>query len=141
VTRYEREAAQREARAQSLDDTIARFEAERVEADTALAAVRAESAGTESAADLAPRLAAARQAATAAREAAAAARSALDQETRETAGRPVAWRAWSATTPTGPSAARPRPGARPAWTPTGSRPPPPWIGPRGARPCWPRSWW
>ncbi|MDR7117512.1 AAA family ATPase [Caulobacter sp. BE254] len=87
VARYERESAQREARAQSLDDTIARFEAERVEADTALAAVRAESAGVESAEDLAPRLAAARQAATAARETAAAARSALDQETRETAGR------------------------------------------------------
>ncbi|TCS18059.1 chromosome segregation protein SMC [Caulobacter sp. BK020] len=87
VARYEREAAQREARAQSLDDTIARFEAERVEAEAALAAVRAESAGVESAEDLAPRLAAARQAAAAAREAAAAARSALDQETRETAGR------------------------------------------------------
>ena len=87
VARFEREAAQREARAQSLDDTIARFEAERVEADTALAAVRAESAGAESVADLAPQLAAARQAATAAREAAAAARAALDQETRETAGR------------------------------------------------------
>jgi chromosome segregation protein len=87
VARYEREAAQREARAQSLDDTIARFEAERAEAETALAAVRAESAGVESAEDLAPRLAAARQAATAAREAAAGARSALDQETRETAGR------------------------------------------------------
>jgi len=87
VTRYEREAAQREARAQSLDDTIARFEGERAEADTALAAVRAESARAESVADLAPQLAAARQAATAAREAAAGARSALDQETRETAGR------------------------------------------------------
>ncbi|CAN7263552.1 AAA family ATPase [Caulobacter sp. LjRoot300] len=87
VARYERESAQREARAQSLDDTIARFEAERVEAEAALAAVRAESAGVESAEDLAPRLAAARQAAAAAREAAAAARSALDQETRETAGR------------------------------------------------------
>jgi chromosome segregation protein len=86
VNRFEREAAQREARAQSLDDTIARFEAERVEADTALAAVRADSAGVESA-DLAPQLAAARAAATAAREAATAARSALDQETRETAGR------------------------------------------------------
>lgn len=87
VARYEREAAQREARAQSLDDTIARFEGERVEADAALAAVRAESAAAEGVADLAPQLAAARQAATAAREAAAAARSALDQETRETAGR------------------------------------------------------
>ncbi|MGR4862301.1 AAA family ATPase [Caulobacter sp. LARHSG274] len=87
VARHEREAAQREARAQSLDDTIARFEAERVEAETALAAVRAESAGVESAEDLAPQLAAARAAATAAREVAAAARSALDQETRETAGR------------------------------------------------------
>jgi chromosome segregation protein len=87
VTRFEREAAQREARAQSLDDTIARFEAERVEAETALNAVRAESVGVESAEDLAPRLTAARQAATGAREAAAAARSALDQETRETAGR------------------------------------------------------
>jgi chromosome segregation protein len=87
VNRYEREAAQREARAQSLDDTIARFEAERVEAETALNAVRAENAGAESVADLAPQLAAARQAATAAREAAAAARSAFEQETRETAGR------------------------------------------------------
>ncbi|KRA61572.1 chromosome segregation protein SMC [Caulobacter sp. Root655] len=87
VVRYEREAAQREARAQSLDDTIARFEAERVEAETALAAVRAENAAAEGVADLAPQLAQARQAATAAREAAAAARSALDQETRETAGR------------------------------------------------------
>jgi chromosome segregation protein len=87
VTRFEREAAQREARALSLDDTIARFEGERVEADTALTAVRAESAGAQSVADLAPQLAAARQAATAAREAAAGARSALDQETRETAGR------------------------------------------------------
>jgi chromosome segregation protein len=87
VARYEREAAQREARAQSLDDTIARFEGERVEAETALNAVRAETAGATSVADLAPQLAAARQAATAAREAAAAARSALDLETRETAGR------------------------------------------------------
>jgi chromosome segregation protein len=87
VTRYEREAAQREARAQSLDDTIARFEGERAEADTALTAVRAESAGAESVADLAPQLAAARQAATAAREAAASARSAFEQESRETAGR------------------------------------------------------
>jgi chromosome segregation protein len=87
VVRYEREAAQREARAQSLDDTIARFESERVEAETALNAVRAETAGAESVADLAPQLAAARQAATAAREAAAAARSAFEQETRETAGR------------------------------------------------------
>ncbi|MBO9706882.1 MAG: AAA family ATPase [Caulobacter sp.] len=87
VARHEREAAQREARAQSLDDTIARFEAERVEADTALAAVRAEHQAAAAVADLAPQLAAARQAATAAREAAAAARSALDQETRETAGR------------------------------------------------------
>ena len=87
VTRYEREAAQREARALSLDDIIVRFEAERVEADTALAAVRAESAAAEAVADLAPQLAAARHAASAAREAAAAARSARDQETRETAGR------------------------------------------------------
>jgi len=87
VARHEREAAQREARAQSLDDTIARFEAERVEAETALAAVHAENAAAQAVADLAPQLAAARQAATSAREAAAAARSALDQETRETAGR------------------------------------------------------
>jgi len=87
VARHEREAAQREARAQSLDDTIARFESERVEAETALAAVHAENAVAQGVADLAPKLAAARQAATGAREAAAAARSALDQETRETAGR------------------------------------------------------
>ncbi|MBI1684564.1 chromosome segregation protein SMC [Caulobacter hibisci] len=87
VARYEREAAQREARAQSLDDTIARFEAERVEADEALSAVRAEHAAAQSVGDLAPQLLAARQAATAAREAAAAARSALELENRERSGR------------------------------------------------------
>lgn len=87
VARFEREAAQREARAQSLDDTIARFEAERAEAEAVLAAVRAEQAQAESVGDLAPRLLAARQAAGSAREAAAAARSALDLETRERAGR------------------------------------------------------
>lgn len=87
VARFEREAAQREARAQSLDDTIARFEAERAEADEALATVRAEHEAAGSVGDLAPQLQAARQAAAAAREAAAAARSALDLENRERAGR------------------------------------------------------
>ena len=87
VDRFEREAARREARAQSLDETIARFEAERLEAETALASVRAESAAAPDAADLAPQLAQARQAATQSREAAAQARAALDVETRERSGR------------------------------------------------------
>jgi chromosome segregation protein len=87
VAQFERQAALRAARAQSLDETIARFQAEHAEAETALTAVRAETAGATGAADLAPQLADARQASAAAREAAAAARAALDVETRERSGR------------------------------------------------------
>ncbi len=87
VERLEREAARRDARAQSLDETIARFDVERAEAETQLAAVEAEAAGTQGGEDLAPQLAAARQAAAAAREAAAAARAEIDREVREHQGR------------------------------------------------------
>jgi len=87
VAQFERQAALRAARAQSLDETIARFQAEHTEAETALTAVRVETAGATGAADLAPQLADARQASAAAREAAAAARTALDVETRERSGR------------------------------------------------------
>ncbi len=87
VAQLERAAALRAARAQSLDETIARFQAEHAEAETALTAVRAERAGATGAGDLAPQLAEARQAAAAAREAASTARAALDVETRERAGR------------------------------------------------------
>ncbi|WP_269714494.1 chromosome segregation protein SMC [Caulobacter sp. NIBR2454] len=87
VERLEREAARRDARAQSLDETIARFDAERVEAENQLAAVEAEAAGTQGGEDLAPQLAAARQAAAAAREASAAARAEIDREVREHQGR------------------------------------------------------
>ncbi|ALL12148.1 AAA family ATPase [Caulobacter henricii] len=87
VAQFERTAALRAARAQSLDETIDRFESEQAEAEAALAAVRAEHAGATAVADLAPQLAEARQAAATAREAASAARTALDVETRERAGR------------------------------------------------------
>ncbi|PTS87094.1 MULTISPECIES: AAA family ATPase [unclassified Caulobacter] len=87
VAQFERAAALRAARAQSLDETIARFEAEHTEVEAALAVVRTEHEGISGSADLAPQLAEARQAAAAAREAAGAARTALDVETRERAGR------------------------------------------------------
>lgn len=87
VGQFERQAALRAARAQSLDETIARFQTEHGEAEAALIAVRSEQVGTEGAADLLPQLAAARQTAAAARETASAARTALDVETRERAGR------------------------------------------------------
>jgi len=87
VAQFERAAALRAARAQSLDETIARFQAEHAEVEAALTAVRAEQAVASGAANMAPQLTQARQAAAAAREAAGAARSALDVETRERAGR------------------------------------------------------
>ena len=83
VERHTREIARRDARAQSLDETIARFEAEWREAEAAAAEARA---GFEALpADEAglARLTEARAAAAAARETAAKARSALDLETRE----------------------------------------------------------
>lgn len=87
VAKFEREQALRAARAQSLDDTIGRFEAEKVEADAALGEAREAHAAAQTSGDLQPQLAEARQAAAQAREAAGAARTALDVETRERAGR------------------------------------------------------
>jgi chromosome segregation protein len=87
VDALQREGARRDARAQSLDETIARFDAERAEAATGLAALQAATAGAAATEDLAPQLAAARTAAAAAREASSAARAALDIERRERDGR------------------------------------------------------
>jgi chromosome segregation protein len=87
VEGFARETARRDARAQSLDETIARFELERGEAETALEAAREAAAGLVADHAGAADLAAAREAAKTAREAAAAARAALDVETRERTGR------------------------------------------------------
>ncbi|MFZ5668632.1 MAG: AAA family ATPase [Pseudomonadota bacterium] len=87
VDRLSHEAARRGARAQSLDETIARFDAERGEAEAALAAARADAAEDASAENLSPMLDAARASAALAREAAAEARAAVDIETRERDGR------------------------------------------------------
>ncbi|HUO23993.1 MAG TPA: AAA family ATPase [Caulobacteraceae bacterium] len=82
-----REGARRDARAQSLDETIARFEEERAEAEGALQ-VAEEAAVQATASDgLGPRLTEARQASAVAREAASSARSALDVERRLREGR------------------------------------------------------
>ena len=81
------EATRRDARAQSLDETISRFDAERVEAETALTAARADASEDGSGENLSPMLDGARAAARVAREAASEARAALDIETRERDGR------------------------------------------------------
>ncbi|HVY33631.1 MAG TPA: AAA family ATPase [Caulobacteraceae bacterium] len=82
-----REGARRDARAQSLDETIARFEAERLEAEGQLQSAEKEAAVGAASDTLGPRLSQARQAAAEAREAAANARSALDVEQRLREGR------------------------------------------------------
>jgi chromosome segregation protein len=82
LERLGREGARREARAQSLDETIARFEAERVEAEATLAVAVAEGEDPNAGADLSPILGEARARAGEAREAAANARADLDAETR-----------------------------------------------------------
>ena len=87
VERYAREQARRDARAQSLDETIARFDAERVEAETALEAARDDAEALPASDDLGPQLDAARTEATRAREAGAKARADLDLERRERQGR------------------------------------------------------
>jgi chromosome segregation protein len=87
VEAISRDGARREARAQSLDETIARFQEERAEAEAQLKAAEAEAASSESADTLGPELSKARQAAAQAREAAAAARSAMDVERRMREGR------------------------------------------------------
>jgi len=87
VEQLAHEAARREARAQSLDETIARFEAERAEAESALNAARADASEDGSGENLSPMLDAARASAGVAREAASQARAAVDIETRERDGR------------------------------------------------------
>ena len=87
VERHAREAARRDARAQSLDETISRFEAERAEAETALQLAQAEAQALPETDDLQPQIEAARAEAGHVREAAAKARSDLDVERREREGR------------------------------------------------------
>ena len=87
VERHARDAARRDARAQSLDETISRFDAERVEAEAALGAARADAEALPETDDFAPQLEAARAVAGAAREAASKARADLDMERREREGR------------------------------------------------------
>jgi chromosome segregation protein len=87
VERHAREAARRDARAQSLDETISRFDAERLEAETALAAARADAEALPESENFAPQLEAARAEAGVAREAAAKARADMDLERREREGR------------------------------------------------------
>ncbi len=82
-----RESARREARAQSLDETIARFEAERAEAAQQLTEAETQAAARARSEILTAPVADARQAAAAAREVASAARAALDIERRERDGR------------------------------------------------------
>ena len=78
-----RERARRDARVQSLDETIARFEEERGEAQASLEAVEAERGPAVEDLDLAPALAEARSRAAQAREASSLARGALDIEVRD----------------------------------------------------------
>jgi chromosome segregation protein len=87
VERLDREASRRDARAQSLDETIARFDAERIEAEDIFNTAQAAADGQGTAQDQTSVLADARAAAGKAREAAAAARTALDVERRERTGR------------------------------------------------------
>ena len=73
-----REAARRDAQRQSLDETIRRFDAERLETETALATAEAEAATLGGESDAGARLEAARALTAPAVEAAAQARAALD---------------------------------------------------------------
>jgi chromosome segregation protein len=82
LERFGREAARREARAQSLDETITRFEDERGEAEATLALAISEGEDPTGAADLSPMLTAAREKAAEAREIAAHARADREHETR-----------------------------------------------------------
>ena len=82
-----RESARREARAQSLDETIVRFEAEHAEAVELLTQADKEAEARARTEILTAPVADARQAAAAAREAASGARAALDIERRERDGR------------------------------------------------------
>jgi chromosome segregation protein len=87
LEKLDRDAARREAHAQSLDDVIRRFDAELADAEAIQRVAVEDSAEDTAVGDLVARLAAARAAANPAREAAAAARSAMDVEAREREGR------------------------------------------------------
>jgi chromosome segregation protein len=87
VERHARDAARRDARAQSLDETISRFDAERIEAEQALELARADAEALPVSDDFAPKLDSARAEAAVAREAASKARADLDMERREREGR------------------------------------------------------
>ncbi|WP_292084417.1 MULTISPECIES: chromosome segregation protein SMC [unclassified Brevundimonas] len=82
-----RDQTRREARAQALDETVARLDSEVAEAKTALEAAQSVEAPSETIAGLRDELAAARVAADAARQAAQTARSTRDEEARDRAGR------------------------------------------------------
>ncbi len=82
-----REGARRDARAQSLDETIGRFEAERAELAAQLETAEAALAGLAPTEDRSAQLAAARETASAARGEESGARAALDIERREKDGR------------------------------------------------------
>ena len=87
VEQLARETVRRDSRAQALNETLIRLQAEYDEAKAFAAQAEADLAAIPAGDDLAPQLAAAREASTRAREAAGAARSALDNEGRERAGR------------------------------------------------------
>ncbi|MFK4057666.1 chromosome segregation protein SMC [Brevundimonas sp. NPDC046655] len=82
-----RDQTRREARAQALDETVARLDSEVAEAKTALEAAQSVEAPSETIAGLRDELAGARVAADAARQAAQTARSTRDEEARDRAGR------------------------------------------------------
>jgi len=82
-----RDQTRREARAQALDETVARLDGEVAEAKAALEAAQSVEAPSETIAGLRDELAAARVAADAARQAAQIARSTRDEEARDRAGR------------------------------------------------------
>ena len=82
-----RDQTRREARAQALDETVARLDGEVAEARAALEAAQSVEAPSETIAGLRDELAAARVAADAARQAAQTARSTRDEEARDRAGR------------------------------------------------------
>ena len=82
-----RDQTRREARAQALDETVARLDGEVAEAKVALEAAQSVEAPSETIAGLRDELAAARVAADAARQAAQTARSTRDEEARDRAGR------------------------------------------------------
>ena len=87
VDALSREGARRDARAQSLDETIARFVEERLEAEAALKTAEGEVEAAAKADTLGPLLATARETAAGARETAASTRSAMEVERHQREGR------------------------------------------------------